>query len=60
MLIFQDSPKYLPEMFKGLESYDLVLGSRYVAGGGSELSLKRKIISPWWSFTQKNYFRSAI
>jgi dolichol-phosphate mannosyltransferase len=43
---FSHSPKYLPEMFKSLESYDLVLGSRYVAGGGVvNWSLKRKIIS---------------
>lgn len=43
---FSHSPKYLPEMFKSLESYDLVLGSRYVTGGGVvNWSLKRKIIS---------------
>ncbi|MEN9946270.1 MAG: hypothetical protein RLZZ293_656 [Pseudomonadota bacterium] len=43
---FSHSPKYLPNMFEALSNYDLVLGSRYVAGGGVvNWSLKRKIIS---------------
>lgn len=43
---FSHSPKYLPIMFEALKTYDLVLGSRYVAGGGVvNWSLKRKIIS---------------
>lgn len=43
---FSHSPKYLPSMFEALKTYDLVLGSRYVAGGGVvNWSLKRKIIS---------------
>ena len=28
-------PKYLPEMFKKSEAHDVVIGSRYVAGGGT-------------------------
>ncbi len=43
---FSHSPKYLPRMFEALKTYDLVLGSRYVTGGGVvNWSLKRKIIS---------------
>lgn len=43
---FSHNPKYLPSMFEALETYDLVLGSRYVAGGGVvNWSLKRKLIS---------------
>ncbi len=43
---FSHNPKYLPQMFAALKDYDLVLGSRYVKGGGVlNWSLKRKIIS---------------
>jgi dolichol-phosphate mannosyltransferase len=43
---FSHNPKYLPSMFEALKTYDLVLGSRYVAGGGVvNWSLKRKLIS---------------
>jgi dolichol-phosphate mannosyltransferase len=33
---FSHQPKYLPEMIAQLEHYDVVIGSRYVAGGGTE------------------------
>jgi dolichol-phosphate mannosyltransferase len=44
---FSHNPKYLPAMFGALQNgYDLVLGSRYVKGGGVvNWDLKRKIIS---------------
>lgn len=43
---FSHNPKYLPSMFEALKTYDLVLGSRYVAGGGVvNWSFKRKLIS---------------
>lgn len=43
---FSHNPKYLPAMFAALETNDLVLGSRYVKGGGVlNWPLKRKIIS---------------
>lgn len=44
---FSHNPKYLPAMFGTLQNgYDLVLGSRYVKGGGVvNWDLKRKIIS---------------
>ena len=43
---FSHNPKYLPTMFAAMADYDLVLGSRYVKGGGVlNWSLKRKIIS---------------
>lgn len=39
-------PKYLPEMLKRLERADGVIGSRYVAGGGTRnWSLVRRLIS---------------
>lgn len=43
---FSHNPKYLPQMFETLETYDLAIGSRYVAGGGVvNWSAKRKFIS---------------
>jgi dolichol-phosphate mannosyltransferase len=43
---FSHNPKYLPEMLKALETADMVVGSRYVAGGGTEnWGVLRKTIS---------------
>lgn len=43
---FSHQPKYLPEMIAQLASYDVVVGSRYVAGGGTEdWGAIRKVIS---------------
>lgn len=44
-------PKYLPEMFKLSETFDLVIGSRYVVGGGtSDWGIFRRLISWGASF----------
>lgn len=41
-------PKYLPEMLKKIGEFDMVIGSRYVRGGGTEgWELWRKILSRW-------------
>lgn len=43
---FSHQPRYLPEFLRAIERYDLVLGSRYVEGGGTEnWSKGRKLIS---------------
>jgi dolichol-phosphate mannosyltransferase len=43
---FSHDPKYLPEFLAAVETHDLVLGSRYVAGGGvKNWGLIRKFIS---------------
>ena len=43
---FSHDPKYLPLMFEGLSRYDLILGSRYVPGGGVvNWPWKRKLVS---------------
>lgn len=43
---FSHQPKYLPAMLEGLKSYDVVLGSRYVAGGGTRnWGLGRRLLS---------------
>lgn len=33
---FSHDPKYVPDMIRGMESHDLMVGSRYVPGGGTE------------------------
>ena len=43
---FSHAPKYIPEFFEAIKTNDLVLGSRYIKGGGVvNWGLKRKIIS---------------
>ena len=43
---FSHQPKYLPTMFGALEDHEVVVGSRYVAGGGTEdWGLLRKFLS---------------
>ncbi len=43
---FSHDPKYIPEFFRQIENYDLVLGSRYTKGGGTKnWNLARRLIS---------------
>lgn len=43
---FSHKPEYLPEMIAQTRSYDVVVGSRYIAGGGtSDWGLGRRLIS---------------
>lgn len=43
-------PKYLPEMLRALETHSLVIGSRYVRGGGTRnWSAARRVISRFGS-----------
>ncbi len=43
---FSHNPKYLPRMLSLLQDHDVVIGSRYVAGGGTvNWGLGRKILS---------------
>lgn len=43
---FSHSPKYVPELVRAAEQYDLVVGSRYISGGGIEnWELWRRILS---------------
>ncbi|MGQ0601153.1 MAG: polyprenol monophosphomannose synthase [Anaerolineales bacterium] len=46
---FSHSPDYLAEMARRLESYDVVIGSRYVPGGSTDRrwGLGRKLLSGW-------------
>lgn len=43
---FSHQPRYLPEMIGQTSSYDVVIGSRYIAGGGTQdWGLIRRLIS---------------
>ncbi|MEK7066728.1 MAG: glycosyltransferase, partial [Patescibacteria group bacterium] len=44
-------PKYLPELFKKSETCDLVIGSRYVRGGGVQnWSIVRRLLSRFGNY----------
>ena len=48
---FSHNPKYIPVMLEEIKTYDVVIGSRYIKGGGIEdWPLSRKIISMGGSF----------
>lgn len=48
---FSHDPKYLPTMLKLSESFDTVIGSRYVNGGGTVgWELWRRALSSWGNF----------
>jgi len=55
---FSHLPRYLPALFAALRDADLVLGSRYVAGGGVERAWPwwRKMLSRWGNL----YARSIL
>lgn len=42
---FNHNPLYIPQMLKILPEYDIVIGSRYVRGGGMPISTSRYFIS---------------
>ena len=47
---FSHSPGYIPQMVEATEDYDVVIGSRYVPGGGTDerWSFGRYLLS-WWA-----------
>jgi len=48
---FSHSPKYLPDFLEAIKDSDLVLGSRYIMGGGvSNWGLFRRLVSLWANF----------
>jgi dolichol-phosphate mannosyltransferase len=51
---FSHDPKYIPELFKLAKEYDLVIGSRYVQGGGTRnWGIIRRLISRFGSLYAK-------
>ncbi len=54
-------PKYIPDMIKTLDKYNLVVGSRYTEGGGvSDWSLRRRLLSRWGNFYTKMILQVPI
>jgi dolichol-phosphate mannosyltransferase len=47
---FSHSPSYIPQFLEKIENYDVVIGSRYVSGGGTDerWSWWRYLLS-WWA-----------
>jgi glycosyltransferase involved in cell wall biosynthesis len=44
---FSHNPRYIPALLAGLENYDVVIGSRYVRGGGMEGRDTRLRVVSW-------------
>ncbi len=58
---FSHNPKYLPDLLAMAESYDLVIGSRYVAGGATpDWRLVRRIISGGGNVFARNVLRLPV
>ena len=58
---FSHPPRYLPALLKGMDRHDVMIGSRYVAGGGTEnWPLSRKIISRSVNRLVRTLFRMPV
>lgn len=58
---FSHDPKYLPKMLELLGSYDVVMGSRWVKGGGTQnWGLGRQVISRGGSFYSRMILNAPI
>ena len=58
---FSHNPKYLPEMIELSKSYDFIIGSRYVNGGGIKgWGLKRNFLSKGGSLYAKTILNCPI
>ncbi|MBI5574235.1 MAG: polyprenol monophosphomannose synthase [Elusimicrobia bacterium] len=58
---FSHSPDYLPDFLKKLADFDLVIGSRYVRGGGvRNWPIQRKFISRCGNFYAKTILQYSV
>jgi dolichol-phosphate mannosyltransferase len=59
---FSHDPVALIEMAKRLETYDLVIGSRYIPGGSTDIQwpIWRKALSAWGNFYARNILRIPL
>jgi dolichol-phosphate mannosyltransferase len=58
---FSHSPRYLPEMFKAIADHDMIIGSRYVPGGGiSNWPLHRRALSAFANFYARFLLRLPV
>jgi dolichol-phosphate mannosyltransferase len=58
---FSHNPKYLGEMLRALKQHDMVIGSRYVPGGGVEnWPLHRRLLSAFANFYARTLLRLEV
>jgi dolichol-phosphate mannosyltransferase len=58
---FSHNPRYLPQMLAGMRHYDVVIGSRYVPGGGIEnWPLHRRVLSSFANFYARVLLRLPV
>jgi dolichol-phosphate mannosyltransferase len=58
---FSHPPRYIPELLKGMDRYDVMIGSRYIRGGGTEnWPLSRRIISRSVNTMVRTLFRMPV
>lgn len=58
---FSHPPRYLPGILDGMKKHDVMIGSRYVAGGGTEnWPLKRKVISQGVNYLVRFLLRMPV
>ena len=58
---FSHKPQYLPDLLAAAEEYDLVIGSRYVPGGGiANWPLHRRALSAWANFYTRMLLRVPV
>jgi len=58
---FSHPPRYIPDLLRGMDRRDVMIGSRYVAGGGTEnWPLSRKIMSRGVNAMVRFLFRMPV
>jgi dolichol-phosphate mannosyltransferase len=58
---FSHPPRYLPGILAGMSKYDVMIGSRYVAGGGTEnWPLPRRVMSQGVNLLVRFLFRMPV
>jgi dolichol-phosphate mannosyltransferase len=58
---FSHPPRYIPFLLAGMETKDVMIGSRYVAGGGTEnWPLPRRVISKSVNLMVRTLFRIPV
>ncbi len=58
---FSHPPRYLPGILAGMSKYDVMIGSRYVAGGATEnWPIKRRILSQGVNFLVRFLLRMPV
>ena len=57
---FSHDPKYIPEFIKKIQNADVVVGSRYITGGGVSWALHRKILSKGANLLARTLLRLKV